>query len=124
MNQDLIVSENLYRKMIDEVEDYAIILLDKNGNILNWNKGAEKIKGYKADEIIGKNFKLFYTEKDQLKKHPEKLLGLAGKKGKTTDERWRRRKDGTLFWGYITITALHDVNKNVIGYTKVTRDLT
>lgn len=124
MNQDLIVSENLYRKMVDEVEDYAIILLNKDGNILNWNKGAEKIKGYKAEEIIGKNFKLFYTDEDQLKKHPEKLLDLAGKKGKAIDESWRRRKDGTLFWGYITITALHDESGNIIGYTKVTRDFT
>ena len=124
MNKNVILNEDIYRKMVDEVEDYAIILLDKNGNILNWNKGAEKIKGYKAKEIIGKNFTLFYTKEDQLRKRPEELLELAGKKGKTIDESWRQRKDGSLFWGYITITALHDHNDKVIGFTKVTRDLT
>lgn len=124
MKQNLIKSENLYRRMVDEVEDYAIILLDKTGNILTWNKGAQKIKGYKAEEIIGKNFKLFYTEEDQQKKHPENLLRIAVKKGKSIEEGWGRKKDGSLFWSNVTITALHDDDGNIIGFTKVTHDLT
>ena len=124
MDQNLIKSENLYRRMVDEVEDYAIILLDKTGNILTWNKGAQKIKGYKAGEIIGKNFKLFYTEEDQQKKLPENLLRTAIEKGKSIEESWGRKKDGALFWSNITITALHDDDGNVIGFTKVTHDLT
>ncbi len=124
MDQNLIKSENLYRRMVDEVEDYAIILLDKSGKILTWNKGAQKIKGYKAAEIIGKNFRLFYTEEDQQKKHPENLLSIAIEKGKSIEESWMRKKDGSLFWSNIAITALHDDDGNSIGFTKVTHDLT
>jgi PAS domain S-box-containing protein len=117
-------SEELHHKMIAEVQDYAIILLDKSGNILNWNKGAENIKGYKAEEILGRNFRLFYTNEDREKKLPETLLKEACDNGKATHEGWRVRKDGTRFWGSIVITALHNDEGNIIGYSKVTRDLT
>jgi PAS domain S-box-containing protein len=110
--------------MIEEVEDYAIILLDKDGTILNWNKGAEKIKGYTDDEVIGRNFSIFYLDEDKKKGLPQKLIQTAVKTGRATHEGLRRRKDGTLFWGSIVITALHDDDNNVIGFTKVTRDLT
>ena len=113
-----------YYHMIEEIDDYAILLLDEKGNVMNWNKGAEKIKGYKAEEIIGKNFHLFYVNDDREKKLPEKLIAQATLNGKATDEGWRMRKDGTQFWGSILITAVHDDNNKVIGFSKVTRDLT
>lgn len=116
--------EALYQKMVEEVEDYAILLLSKQGDIDNWNKGAEKIKGYRAEEIIGKNFRLFYTEKDVQNQKPESLLKIAETTGKAAEEGWRVRKDGSTFWGSILITALHDEEGGVIGFTKVTRDLT
>lgn len=117
-------SEDRYHKMIDEVQDYAILLLNKNGYIQNWNKGAENIKGYKEEEIVGKNFRIFYLEEDQKAKLPERLIGEATLNGKATHEGWRVRKDGTTFWGNVVITALHDNDDNIIGFSKVTRDLT
>jgi PAS domain S-box-containing protein len=110
--------------MVEEIEDYAILLLDENGNIENWNKGAEKIKGYKAEEIIGKNFKLFYTDEDRKTGKPESLIETAKNAGKAISEGWRVRKDRSMFWGSIVITAIHDTQGNIIGFTKVTRDLT
>lgn len=117
-------SEERYHKMVDEVKDYAILLMDSNGIIENWNKGAEQIKGYKAEEIIGKNFRIFYRPEDRQNKLPDRLIEMAKTNGRAEHEGWRVRKDGTLFWGNITITALHDDNMNVIGFSKVTRDLT
>ena len=116
--------EDRYFKMIDEVEDYAILLLSTEGIIENWNNGAEKIKGYKAVEIVGKHFRIFYPPEDRENKLPEKLILEATQKGKARHEGWRVRKDGTRFWGNIVITALHDKQGNVIGFSKVTRDLT
>lgn len=116
--------EDRFTKMISEISDYAIILLDINENIQNWNKGAEKIKGYHPEEIIGKNFRIFYSPDDQLKQVPESLINAAEKDGRAYSEGWRVRKEGTKFWGSITITALHDDNGRVIGFSKVTRDLT
>ena len=113
-----------YHQMIEEIEDYAILFLDEMGNITNWNKGAEKIKGFKAEEIIGKNINLFYTEEDREKKLPEQLIERAALIGKASDEGWRVRKDGTRFWGNILITAIHDEDKKVVGFSKITRDLT
>lgn len=116
--------EQRFHKMIEEVQDYAIILLDKDGTILNWNKGAEKIKGYSEREILGRNFSLFYLEEDRLRKLPQQLIGEAERNGRAQHEGWRVRKDGTVFWGYVVITALHDEENNVVGFSKVTRDLT
>ena len=123
-SEELRQSEERFHQMIAEVEDYAILLLDKNGIIQNWNKGAEKIKGYKAEEIIGKSFQIFYPKEAKENNKPDKLLRQAIDTGKSTDEGWRVRKNGTRFWSSTTITALHDQNNNVIGFTKVTRDLT
>ena len=117
-------SEERYHRMVEEVEDYAIILLDPDGIIQNWNRGAEKIKGYKENEIVGKSFINFYLPEDRENGLPLRLLGEARKKGKAIHEGWRLRKDGTIFWGSIVLTALHDDNNNVTGFTKVTRDLT
>jgi PAS domain S-box-containing protein len=123
-NEALRKSEERYHKMIAEVQDYAIILLDREGNIEDWNTGAEYIKGYTADEIIGKNFRIFYTQSDRDQKLPETLINLAARKGRAQHEGWRVRKDGTKFWGSVTITALHGHHGNILGFTKVTRDLT
>lgn len=113
-----------FHKMVDEVENYAILLLDGEGNIENWNKGAEKIKGYKAHEVIGKHFSIFYTDIDRKNKRPEILLDQAVRNGYAHDEGWRVGKDGVMFWGSIVMTAIHDDRGTVIGFTKVTRDLT
>lgn len=121
---DLRKSEERYHKMIEEVDDYAILLMDRSGIIQNWNKGAEKIKGYKDYEIIGKSFQLFYLPEDREDGLPQKLINEASRTGKALQEGWRIRKDGTRFWGSIVITALHDGDDNVIGFSKVTRDLT
>jgi len=110
--------------MVEEIEDYAILLLDGSGNIENWNKNAEKIKGYKAEDVLGKHFSLFYTPEDQQNKKPQMLINLARATGRAFDEGWRVRRDGSRFWGSISITAIYDDHNTVIGFTKVTRDLT
>jgi len=117
-------SEERYHRMIAEVRDYAIILLDIKGIIQNWNKGAEKIKQYKEAEIVGKHFRVFYLPDDRKNKLPEKLIREALREGRAMHEGWRMRKDGSQFWGSIVITALHDEKNKVIGFSKVTRDLT
>jgi PAS domain S-box-containing protein len=118
------LSEERYHKMIAEVQDYAIILLNENGIVQNWNAGAEKIKGYTADEIVGQSFEKFYTPEDQKSSLPAKLLNTAKEEGKAVQEGWRVRKDGTKFWGSVVITALHTSDGHILGYSKVTRDLT
>ncbi|MXN91333.1 PAS domain S-box protein [Flavobacterium sp. Sd200] len=122
--QSLKKSEERYHKMIEEVQDYAIVLLDTEGFIINWNRGAEKIKGYTEKEILGRNFREFYLDHDRVGLLPEKLIKQAHDTGRAMHEGWRRRKDGTAFWGSIVITALHDADNNIIGFSKVTRDLT
>lgn len=116
--------EQQYHLMIGEVEDYAILMLDRNGIVRNWNKGAEKIKGYTEQEIVGTHFRIFYTARDQEAGLPEQLIEKAAREGKAIHEGWRLRKNGTTFWGSIVITALHDPEGKVIGFSKVTRDLT
>lgn len=123
-SEDLKQSEQRYQKMISEVRDYAIILLDRDGKILDWNAGAQKLKGYAPDEIIGKNIKLFYPREEKASKLPERLLAAAAKNGSITHEGWRIKKNGERFWGLVTITALHSDAGDVIGFSKVTRDLT
>ncbi len=123
-NELLRQSEERYHRMVSEVEDYVIILLDEEGYIQNWNKGAQQIKGYSADEIIGKHFSIFYSPEDRQKGVPEKILLEAKANGKALHEGWRLRKDGSVFWGSVVMTALHNDDNKVIGFTKVTRDLT
>lgn len=124
LNEELKRSEERYHKMIEEVEDYAILLMDRSGVIQNWNKGAEKIKGYHESEIVGKHFSVFYLPEDRARHLPESLIAKATETGKAVQEGWRVRKNGSRFWGSIVITALHDAAHNVIGFSKVTRDLT
>lgn len=122
--KELKETETRFSHMIKEVQDYAIIMLDTEGNILNWNNGAEKIKGYNNEEIIDKNFRVFYTEKDNLASKPDNLLKIAADEGRVRDEGWRVKKDGSQFWGSVTITSVHDNKGAIIGYTKVTHNLT
>ncbi|HEU4551263.1 MAG TPA: PAS domain S-box protein [Chitinophaga sp.] len=122
--EELRKSEERYHKMIEEVEEYAIILLDKNGIVQHWNRGAEKIKGYKEEEIVGKSFEEFYLQEDRDMGVPAAFLEKARREGKSSLEGWRRKKDGTSFWGNTVLTALHDAENNIIGFSKVTRDLT
>jgi len=117
------ILNQLHKQMIAEIQDYAIILLDRDGTILTWNKGAEKIKGYKKEEIIGQNFRLFYMPLDREEKLPEQLIELAIREGRAKHIGRRLRKDGSIFWGSILITALHDEEGEVIGFTKLTREL-
>ena len=115
--------EQLHKRMIEEVQDYAIILLDVDGTILTWNAGVEKIKGYKPNEIIGQNFSIFYLPQDRQAKLPQSLLDLAVREGRARHIGRRVRRDGTVFWGSILITAIHDEAGNVVGFTKLTREL-
>jgi PAS domain S-box-containing protein len=107
---------------VESVRDYAIFALDTTGHVLSWNPGAERFKGYKAHEIIGKHFSLFYTEEDQWK--PPLELEIAIAEGRFEEEGWRLRKDGTCFWANVVITALREKDGTLVGFAKVTRDLT
>jgi PAS domain S-box-containing protein len=124
LNKSLKKSEERYHLMVEEVQDYAILYLNCDGIVENWNAGAERIKGYKAGEIIGKNFANFYTLEDRQNGLPKKLLSVAVRENKAVQEGWRVRKDQTLFWASVVITALHNENGEVIGFSKVTHDLT
>jgi PAS domain S-box-containing protein len=106
------------------VKDYAIFLLDPDGKVATWNQGAERIKGYKADEIIGQHFSRFYPLEARESRWPDRELQIAGKEGRFADEGIRVRKDGSTFWAYVVITALRDSNGVLRGFSKVTRDLT
>jgi PAS domain S-box-containing protein len=117
-------NETQFQELVKEVEDYAIILLSPEGDIMNWNLGAEKINGYKAEEIIGENFKVFYSEEDRSSGAPQKFMEEAYEQGRATREGLRTRKDGTTFWAYVVLTALHDEQNQVAGFLKVSRDLT
>ncbi len=110
--------------LVDSVEEYAIYLLDPNGNVVTWNTGAEKIKGYRADEIIGKNFACFYTAEDVAGEKPQSNLHEAAHRGHIRDQGLRVRKDGTTFEAEVILTVLRDEKGNTRGYSKVTRDIT
>jgi formate hydrogenlyase transcriptional activator len=112
------------RSIVESVRDYAIYLLDKDGNIMTWNPGAERIKGYAADEIIGKHFSRFFTQEDRDRGRPAQLMRTAIEKGRVEDEAWRVRKDGSRFWADIVLTAIRDSNHELVGFSKVTRDFT
>lgn len=117
-------SEESYRLMVENVRDYAIFMLDTTGHIVTWNEGAKRIKGYSASEIIGKHFSSFYTAQDLETKKPERELKIAVATGKYEEEGWRVRKDGSVFWASVVITALFNQQNKHIGFSKVTRDLT
>jgi PAS domain S-box-containing protein len=114
----------LHRLLVESVKDYAIFALDREGRILSWNPGAERFKGYKAEEVIGKHFSLFYPESRVAEGFPDYELREAARTGRFEDEGWRVRKDGTHFWASVLITALRNSTGDLIGFAKVTRDLT
>lgn len=109
--------------MIEEIQDYAIILLDIDGTILSWNKGVQMIKGYSESEILGQNFSIFYLPLAREEGLPQQLLDLAKREGRARHIGMRVRKDGSTFWGSILLTALHDKEGNTIGFTKLTREV-
>jgi PAS domain S-box-containing protein len=112
-----------FRRLVLGVEDYAIFMLDPGGHVLTWNTGAERLKGYTAEEAIGRHFALFYTAEDKARDHPAHELEIAARAGRYEEEGWRVRKDGTTFWANVLITAVRDENRTLVGYSKVTRDL-
>ncbi|HYC85684.1 MAG TPA: PAS domain S-box protein [Chryseosolibacter sp.] len=117
-------TEILLNRMIEEIQDYAIILLDKGGHVIHWNRGAESIKGYTEEDILGQHFSIFYSQEDRDNHLPDRILAEAVKNGKAVYEGWRKRKDGTIFWGSIVLTSLHGDDGEVLGFSKLTRDLT
>lgn len=121
--RELQESEKRYHLLVNEVVDYAIMMLDINGIILSWNKGAEKIKGYTEKEVLGRHFSIFYTEEDKLNDLPQKELEAAKKEKKHAYEGWRVKKDKSLFWADGVITELVDEEGNIKGFVKITRDL-
>jgi PAS domain S-box-containing protein len=117
-------SEERFRLVVEGVKDYAIFMLDPDGRIVSWNAGAQKIKGYQADEIIGQSFFRFYPDEDVERGYPQQLLATAADVGRVESIGWRVRKDGSRFWADIVITALRDREGNLRGFSKVTRDIT
>jgi PAS domain S-box-containing protein len=121
--QPLVDSHEL-RAVIDSIDDYAIFLLDPTGQIMTWNRGAQRIKGYAPHEIVGQTFRRFYTPEDREAGRPDRLLAAALRDGRVEDEGYRVRKDGTRFWADVVISAVRDETGDLRGYVKVTRDLT
>jgi hypothetical protein len=115
-------SEDVFRLLVTAVKDYAIFMLDVDGNVASWNPGAAHIKGYSADEIVGRHFRVFYPEEEQLSGHPEHNLEVALRDGVHTEEGWRIRRDGSRFWARVAITAVYDDAGRHRGFAKVTRD--
>src|ERR1041385_4100159 len=113
----------IYKRMIEQAKDYALFVLDQSGRIMTWNAGAERLKGYAPDEIIGRHFSVFYTREAIESKWPEHELEIATVEGRFEDEGWRLRKDGSRFWANVVITALRDDDGKLLGFSKITRDL-
>ena len=116
-------SSERFRLLVESIRDYAIFTLDPEGHISSWNAGAQRYKQYRADEIIGRHFSVFYTPEDVASGKPARELEVATREGRVEDEGWRVRKDGTRFWANVVITALRE-NGRLVGFAKVTRDLT
>ncbi|HYD08555.1 MAG TPA: PAS domain S-box protein, partial [Acidimicrobiales bacterium] len=118
------ISEAQFRLLVEGVAEYAIFMLDPFGHIASWNAGAQRIKGWTAKEVIGRHFRLFYTQADRDRRHPEHELEIATAEGRYEEEGVRVRKDGTTFWASVVITALHGPSGDLVGFAKVTRDIT
>jgi PAS domain S-box-containing protein len=116
-------NQHHFRLLVESVTDYAIYMLDRNGVVMNWNAGAERIKGYKADEIVGHNFSCFYTQEDRAAGLPRKTLEIAEREGRYEGEHVRVRKDGTRFWASIVVDAIRNEKGQLIGFAKITRDI-
>jgi PAS domain S-box-containing protein len=117
-------SEQRFRLLVQGVTDYAIYMLDPQGHVSNWNAGAQRIKGYQRDEIVGQHFSRFYTPEDRAGGLPERALQTAAREGKFENEGWRLRKDGTRFWASVVVDPIYDDRGDLIGFAKITRDIT
>jgi len=117
-------TERRFRLLVEGVTDYAIFMLDPAGNVINWNTGAKRIKGYRPEEIIGQHFSIFYTEQDRLIGRPQEVIATAAQTGRYEQEGWRMRKDGSRFWASAVVNAIHDSAGQLLGFAKITRDLT
>jgi PAS domain S-box-containing protein len=117
-------SELQFEQLVSGITDYAIYMIDKTGHVVSWNSGAERIKGYRAEEITGKHFSTFYTEEDRANGLPSRALETAAREGKYEAESWRVRKDGTRFWANVLIDPIRGADGNIIGFAKITRDMT
>ena len=117
-------SEERFRLLVEGARDYAIFMLDPEGRVATWNSGAERIKGYRAEEILGQHFSMFYPQESIDRGKPQHELEVAAGEGRFEDEGWRIRKDGSRFWANVIITALRGKDGRLIGFSKVTRDFT
>ncbi len=117
-------SERRYSVLVDGVTDYAIYMIDPNGVVTNWNRGAQRIKGYRAEDIVGQHFSCFYTEEDRAANAPQRALEIAARDGRYEAEAWRVRKDGSRFLADVVIDTLKDDSGKLIGFAKITRDVT
>ena len=122
--QSPVGSEEQLRLFVDGIKDYAMFMLDPEGRILTWNQGAERIKGYKLEEIRGRHFSIFYSPEDIERQEPQRELKIAALEGRFEADGWRLRKDGSRFWANVVLTALRDPSGQLRGFGKVTRDLT
>ena len=118
------LSEERFRLLIQSVKDYAILMLDPDGRVVSWNEGAQQIKGYTAEEILGRSFEMFYSQEAVDTGFPRHELEMAARHGRFENEDWRVRKDGSRFWANVIITAMHDAQGRLVGFAKITRDLT
>ena len=118
-----ITEDGRFRLLVEAISDYAIYMLDPTGIVISWNPGAERFKGYSANEIIGQHFSRFYSEEDQKTGLPARALATATRDGKFEAEGWRIRKDGTRFWAYVVIDPIRSPSGEIIGFAKITRDL-
>ena len=123
-HEDLRESEERFKLLVESVRDYAIFMLDPDGVVLTWNAGAQRFKGYRAEEIIGQHFSRFYPREALERALPAHELEVAKATGVFEDEGWRVRKDGSLFWANVVITAMRNAQGELLGFAKVTRDLT
>src|SRR6201985_654648 len=121
--RDLFESERSFRLLVEGVADYALYMLDPTGTVTSWNIGAQRIKGYAPDEILGQHFSRFYTDTDRANGKPSRALRIAREQDRYEEEGWRVRKDGTFFWASVVIDPIHEGGK-LVGFAKITRDIT
>src|SRR5438105_6383153 len=124
MEQALRETERRFHLIVEGAKDYALLMLDPEGRVVSWNAGAERLKGYRAEEIVGQHFSRFYPPEDVQAGKAERALQQAVAEGRWEDEGWRVRKDGSRFWANVIMTALHDAEGTPLGFAKLTRDLT
>src|SRR5581483_3404957 len=122
-HRDLFESERSFRLLVEGVADYALFMLDPSGIVTSWNMGAQRIKGYTPEEILGQHFSRFYTETDRANGKPARALAIARETGRFEDDGWRVRKDGTFFWASVVIDPIYE-DGELVGFAKITRDMT